>query len=97
MLCGGVSGLGAFTLINSLFQKNWIEKRTADASSCEFRLITDSGARDVVHARGDGPLFRAMDHVRDLTIHPRGAERGADPDTAVHHHARLDLDAAPRF
>ena len=24
-------GAGAFTLINSLFQKNWIEKRTADA------------------------------------------------------------------
>jgi len=50
-----------------------------------------------VHARGDGPHFGAMDHVRDLTIHPGGAERGADPDTAVHHHARLDLDAAPRF
>jgi hypothetical protein len=32
-----------------------------------------------------------------VTIHPGGAERGADPDTAVHHHARLDLDAAPRF
>jgi len=60
-------------------------------------FITDSGARDDVHARGDGPLLGAMDHVRDLTIHPGGAERGADPDTAVHHHARLDLDAAPRF
>ena len=60
-------------------------------------IVTDSGARDDVHARGDGPLLGAMDHVRDLTIHPGGAERGADPDTAVHHHARLDLDAAPRF
>ena len=42
MLCGGVSGLRAFTLIKSLFQKNWIEKRTAVNSAL---IVTDSGAR----------------------------------------------------